>query len=134
MKSFKSTQAILGMIVAVLIVAGCSRAATVVNIVDAPVGLASKDYSLEEIQDAIYRAGIKSGWDFRPVEPGHVVGTLKLRIHVAVVNIKFSPKVYSIVYYDSENLGYNGKTIHKNYNGWIQDLKRAISDQLANLK
>ena len=32
---------------------------------------------------------------------------------------------------DSSNLQYDGKTIHSNYNGWIQNLDKAIRTQLT---
>ena len=45
----------------------------------------------------------------------------------------YSTKAYSIVYKDSQNLDYNGttKTIHRAYNGWVQNLDRGIRTQLS---
>ena len=34
------------------------------------------------------------------------------------------------LYKDSANLHYDGKTIHSNYNGWIQNPDKAIRTQL----
>ena len=42
-------------------------------------------------------------------------------------------KNYSINYKDSTNLDYDGTNIHRNYNGWIANLDRAIKTQLATL-
>ena len=55
--------------------------------------------------------------------------TLNLRTHVAVTEITYNEQVFSILYVDSTNLQYDGTSIHKNYNGWIQNLERAISQQ-----
>jgi hypothetical protein len=34
---------------------------------------------------------------------------------------------------DSTNLDYDGNTIHKNYNGWVENLDKAIRVQLAKI-
>jgi len=65
-----------------------------------------------------------------PRSPGKVEGVLALRTHRAVVDIDYDTKVYSIKYKDSVNLDYDGKTIHKNYNGWVENLDRAIKSKL----
>ena len=68
-----------------------------------------------------------------PDRPGHVLGRLALRTHVAVVDIDYTDRTYSIRYKDSTNLDYNGTTIHRNYNGWIENLDKAIKAQLTAL-
>jgi hypothetical protein len=52
---------------------------------------------------------------------------------VAVVDIKYNTKTYSIIYKSSQNLDYDGKNIHSNYNGWIQRLNQAIQSQLSGI-
>ena len=66
-------------------------------------------------------------------KPGHMVGTLALRTHLAVVDVNYSVKSYSITYNDSISLNYDGTTIHTNYNSWIQNLHKGITAQLGNL-
>jgi hypothetical protein len=63
--------------------------------------------------------------------PGNVAGTLVVRDHKAVVDVNYDLKSYSIKYKDSTNLSYNGTSIHSNYNGWIQNLDKAIRTQLS---
>jgi len=53
--------------------------------------------------------------------------------HVAVVDVNYSVKSYSIQYKDSTELGYDGGNIHPNYNGWIQNLDKGIRAQLSTL-
>jgi len=67
--------------------------------------------------------------------PGKITGTLRLRTHTAVVNVIYDTSKYSIRYQSSIDLDYNAEkgTIHKNYNGWIQNLDAAIQRELANL-
>lgn len=59
------------------------------------------------------------------------VGTLTLRSHTAVVEIPYSSTSYSIKHRSSVNLDEGGGNIHKNYNGWIQNLNKGISTQLG---
>ena len=103
------------------------------NVTEAPVpkpGLTD-----EQMAAAIKRAGAGLGWAMMEKGPGKMEATLHLRKHVAVVDIDYNPKTYSIAYNDSTNLNYDAKgpRIHKNYNGWIQNLDNAINVQLTNL-
>lgn len=119
---------------AVIMLAGCATPYPVRNINAEPVvGPAGRAVSLDEVGKAILRAGATLGWQMKHMEPGYILGTLKLRSHVAVVDIRYTNKNYNITYKDSTNLDYDGKHIHNNYNGWISNLDRAIKTQLANL-
>ncbi|EGV33478.1 putative lipoprotein [Thiorhodococcus drewsii AZ1] len=62
-----------------------------------------------------------------------MIGTLYLRDHMAKVRILYDARRYSIRYQDSSNLKYNPdtKTIHSNYNSWVQNLDNAIRSQLS---
>lgn len=117
---------------AALLLAGCTSK-PIYNVVEAPIGAAKPNPSMEEIGRAIVRAGAGLGWQMTPNQPGHVTGRLALRTHVAVVDINYTPKTYSIRYRDSTNLDHAGTTIHRNYNGWIQNLDKAIRAQLSAL-
>ena len=80
-------------------------------------------------RNQIMRAGAGLGWEMEPAGPGLIRATLHLRTHVAVTEIAYTADSFSIRYLDSRNLQYDGTSIHKNYNGWIQNLERAISQQ-----
>lgn len=111
-------------------VAGC--AAPIYNVDSAPVTTSSaKQLSTAQVREAIVRAGASLGWIMKDAGPNSLVGTLHLRSHTAVVNIPYSEKSYSIKYVSSENLNAANGKIHKNYNGWISNLTRAIEVQLA---
>ena len=114
--------------VLVLLLVGC-RTADVYNVQNAPG--ASKAVSMADVEMAIRRAGHGLGWQIVPQGPGKAEGILVLRDHRAVVNITYDTKNYSITYKDSSNLNYDGKTIHSNYNGWVQNLDKAIRAQLS---
>jgi len=103
------------------------------NVNNAPINVSSTNYDLSDVTKAIQRAGTGLGWQMKSETPGHIVGRLYLRTHVAVVDITYTLDDYSINYKDSTNLKYNAgnNTIHKNYNGWIQNLNNAINAQLV---
>ncbi|MCC6608693.1 MAG: hypothetical protein IT515_03320 [Burkholderiales bacterium] len=112
--------------------AGC-RTAAVYDVLDAPVvgPAGGPKPTSAQVRNAITRAGSGLGWDIKEVQPFLLEGTLHLRTHMARVSIPYSAERYSIVYKGSENLNYDGKTIHSNYNGWIQSLDKAIKAQLS---
>jgi len=88
---------------------------------------------MEQVKKAIITAGAGLGWNIKTQSPGHLIGTLNLRKHTAIVDIKYTTENFSINYKDSTNLNYDGTNIHKNYNGWIQNLEKAIIVQISHI-
>jgi len=122
---------ILALVVALGI--GC-RSSVVFNVQNAPTSLIEgQKPSMKEIGKAITIAGAGLGWRMKAQGSGHLLGTLAIRSHVAVVDIKYNTENYSITYKDSTNLDYNGEYIHSNYNGWVQNLEKSINAQLSTL-
>jgi hypothetical protein len=117
--------------VLVLLVVGCRGTVPVNDVTGAPVVASKPNPSLDEVGKAIQRAGAALGWQMKEIKPGYMVGTLSLRKHVAVVDVNYSVKSYSIKYKDSTELNYSDGNIHPNYNGWIQNLDKAIRAQLS---
>ncbi len=117
--------------VAGLLVVACAQ--PIRNVSDAPVpktGLTG-----EQMAAAIKQAGTGLGWTMKEMGPGKMEATLRLRTHVAVVDIAYGPETYSITYKESTNLDYAAKEqrIHRNYNSWIQNLENAIRVHLSNI-
>lgn len=116
----------------VVAIAGCGAAAPIKNVTDAPISSSmGKPMSKAEVRSAILRAGAALGWQMNDENPDLLVGTLKLRTHMAVIEIPYSSNNYSIKYRSSTNLKESNGTIHKNYNGWIQNLTRGINAQMT---
>jgi hypothetical protein len=114
-----------------LFVAGCTSA-PIMNVNEAAVSSASgKSLTSDQVRGAIVRAGAALGWQMKDEKAGLLIGTLQLRSHTAVVEIPYSPTSYSIKYRSSVDLDEKGGNIHKNYNGWIQNLTRGINAQLS---
>lgn len=127
----KNILKVLGVVVvAVVILTGCGSA-TVYNVDKSPV-MIEKKLTDKQMFKAIYAAGTTLGWNIKEIKPGLAFGQLNLRSHVAKVEIPYSAKEFSIIYKNSVNLRYDKAkgTIHTNYNGWIQNLEKAINIQL----
>ncbi|MEZ5659747.1 MAG: hypothetical protein R3E83_14795 [Burkholderiaceae bacterium] len=120
-----------GLIGLTLGTAACRSPNLVMDIQDAPIRPARA--SEASVYKAIADAGASLGWILRKKAPGQAEGTLNLRRHKATVDISYSAASYSIRYKDSENLSYDAdkRTIHPNYNGWIDNLNNAIALRLA---
>jgi hypothetical protein len=104
----------------------------IMNVDNAAISTPSgKPLTQEQVRAAIIRAGSALGWQMKDEGPNKMVGTLVLRTHTAVVDIPYSASNYSIKYRSSVNLEESGGNIHKNYNGWIQNLNRGINTQLS---
>jgi hypothetical protein len=117
----------------VLLMVGCTLR-PIVNVTDQPVvAAAGKQLTADQVRNAIVSAGNALGWVMTPVSPGQVSGRLLLRDHVAVVDVRYTANTYSITYKDSMNLNYRDGQIHKNYNGWIENLDRDIRNELLHM-
>ena len=110
----------------------CNTMAPIQNVESVSVSSSSnKPLSPAEVRAAIVRAGAGLGWIMKDAGPGRINGTLILRTHTAEVQIPYSPTSYGIHYKSSINLQESGGKIHRNYNGWIQNLNRGINAQIA---
>lgn|SRR5574341_391095 len=121
---------------AALVLGACATGAPIYNVTDAPIILApGKTATMQQVQTAILRAGTRLGWQMQPEGPGKMSGRLALarggKSHLAVVDIAHTTKSYSITYRDSSGLDAQNGTIHRNYNGWIQNLDKAIRSELT---
>lgn len=114
-----------------LLAVGC-RTSPVYDVNQAQI-VASRPVSMTEVEQTIRQAGASLGWQMVPKGPGNIEGTLILRDHRAVVDIRYDTTTYSIKYKDSSNLNYDGTNIHSNYNGWVQRLDNTIRARLTGL-
>lgn len=123
--------AVLATIATIAMIAGlsgCRTTGTIQNVAETPLDV-PREASLEDVSEAIWRAGRKLGWEIEAVGPGELVGTLHVRRHVAVVTISHDLHRFSIRYRSSENLRQRGEQIHPKYNAWVQNLAAAIATE-----
>jgi hypothetical protein len=125
---------IIGILLAAsaLVFAGCGTVQPIQNVENSPIILPpGKNVNMSQVTTAIMRAGAQLGWQMEPAGPGRVTGRIALRQHTAVIDVTHDTKSYSIKYRDSTNLDARDGMIHKNYNGWVQNLDKAIRSQLT---
>ena len=119
---------LIGTLLVTAALTACANPQPIHNVLNAPIG---KSMSLDEIGEKIRLAGTALGWQMQIQEPGRIYGRLDLRKHLAVVDIEYDTKQYSIKYRASNNLNAGNGMIHRNYNGWIQNLDKGIQTQLG---
>ncbi len=89
-----------------------------------------------QVTKDIKRALVGRGWVVAFEEPGHIESTLRLRDHVARIDITYDTATIKIAYVMSTNLDYKKKkdgsaVIHGNYLSWIDNI---VKDMDTNLK
>ena len=117
----------------VLVTLGCLASKPIHSVSDMPISTMKSNPTLAEIGKVIVSAGVGLGWQMKETKPGNIVGTYSTKDLVAVVDVKYSTKSYSIVYKDSTGLSYTGQTVHERYNMWIRNLDQKIRAQLSAL-
>jgi hypothetical protein len=122
----------LAVVAAATALTACNTIAPIQNVESVAVSsAANKPLTPAEVRGAIVRAGAGLGWIMKDAGPGMINGTLLLRTHTAEVQIPYSATSYGILYKSSINLQESNGKIHRNYNGWVQNLNRGINAQLA---
>lgn len=130
MRSWRAA-VLLALVVGVVGTSGC-RTAPIRDYSNQPVPAGA---TMAQVSEAIQGAGNSLGWAMKEEYPGMISGELFIRDHVAEIEVPYSTSGYSIRYKRSKNLKYNAakKTIHSNYNGWVENLDNSIRTRLARL-
>jgi hypothetical protein len=119
------------LVVMILALSGCfGRSQPLYEVHDMQVPDSARGLSDEQLTAAIRAAGSKRRWSMEKINPGLMRGTLKLRSHVAVVDIAYSNEAISLSHNSSQNLQFDGTNIHRNYNLWIRNLELDITESL----
>src|SRR4051812_32150372 len=130
----KNAITLLAVAAVALSLGGCARTAPMLTLDQVPVTtIDGKSLTANQVRQAIVAAGISLGWRIADAGDGRLEGTLLLREHTAVVDIPYTAKSYSILYKRSERLNEANGTIHSNYNGWVQNLDRAIRTEITRM-
>ena len=114
-----------------LAIVACARTMPLYNVSSAPVVTRSGGQeSTAQVRSAIIEALQDKGWIVKQDNPGKIVAEVLVRSHMAEIEVDYSATHYRITYKDSDNLLYDGSTIHRNYNKWIVLLERQINQRL----
>jgi hypothetical protein len=116
----------------VLIISGCGGGMNILDI-QSPISTASRNASLDSVARTIITASAFKGWQPEVSGEGHITATRHHTGHVAKVDITFTTESFNISYLDSDNMGYNGKTISPVYAQWVKELRDEIKRRLAKL-
>jgi hypothetical protein len=130
-RCIKTLPALALIILTGIYLASCARTMPIYNVSSAPVAAPSGPLSTAQVRAAIIDALHDKGWTVRQDNPGRVEAEVLVRTHRADVEIDYSATQYSITYKGSENLLYDGSTIHRNYNKWIVLLERQINQRFS---
>ena len=122
---------IIFVVIATSLLIACKRQDIVYDVIDAPVVTTSKNYTVEQMRNAIIRAGQSLGWRVQNSGKQRLRATLFVRDHMAQVMINYNWRAYSIRYENSRNLEYEGDSIHRNYNSWVRNLDNRIQSELS---
>lgn len=129
---------LLVVLLAGLALAGCRKGAPINDVNNSFPASASK-VTAAKVEDAIIRGGADLGWKITKVRPGEMEGSILVRgKHSVQVTIPYdvANRTYGIKYKSSSNLDYKAedRTIHPNYNSWVQRLDRAIGNEISRIQ
>ena len=131
MTSVSAKSLIASVALAAVFFGGC-KSRPVADVIGAPIPVAGgKTVSMDDVTNAIVRAGARSGWQVTPEAAGRLSARYNHLQHSAIVEITHDTKTYNIKYRDSANLKADAGEIHKVYNRWVSNLDRSIRGELA---
>jgi hypothetical protein len=111
---------------------GCvSMEPRVYDVRSAPLPLLQAPVRLDQIADAIMRAGASLGWQMRRTGAHDMTGILDVYHAEAVVSVHFTTHSYTIRYRRSRHLHAAAGRIEPRYNVWIKSLSQQIEFQAA---
>ena len=111
----------------ILTLAGCANLPPIQNVENTPI---TYNLEIDQVKQAIIDAGKSRDWVMYESTSGVLRGELLVRSHVAIVDVTYTDKMYSIKYVSSENLNQRDGLIHTSYNRWIENLNLAIRKNL----
>lgn len=122
---------ILLSVVAAFFISACSST----NYMDlqTPFNAASSNATLKSVGRTIITASAFQGWNVDVEGPGQIIATRHHAGRIAKVKITYTTNSFNIRYLDSDNMGYDGNSISRTYDEWVQDLQFAIQDRLEGI-
>ena len=104
----------------------CTRSVYVVNNRSFN-GSAPLSARTRQITEAVQEAN----WRVIGSEPGRMRVTFAYTEHRVTLDILYNETEFSLQYVNSAALNYDGSTVHRAYNEWVQALERQIMAQTA---
>ena len=105
------------------------RTAPIQDVIEAQLPTIPDAATAAAVDEAIWRAGRKVGWDVERLRPGEMQATWRFKHHRAVVSITHVGRRFNIRYESSRNLLHRDDLIHSKYNRLVQQLMRQIQEE-----
>jgi len=123
-----------GLIAVALSAAGCGTSQPRASYTSLTIA-AKSNPTLDQVTEAIMRAGPAKQWQMKLVRPGLIEANRSWGggKHQIVVNVTYTAKRYSIEYKSSQNLKVRSGSIHWSYNREVNRLNDEIQRQTAAL-
>lgn len=121
---------LLAFVLISLAVVGCSQNEAIYTVEHASVSGPGGQLTDDQVHNAILTSLQTRDWVVQEEMPNKIIAKQTFRKHSATIQINYSQTGYSLLYRESENLGYDGSEIHRNYNKRIRQLEAEINRQL----
>jgi hypothetical protein len=123
---------IVGLSAGLLALPACRVNTQPVMNVERPIYKNHGQLDLDTIREKIVAGLDDKGWGVVEEAKGWMVAEVRDDEHWARVRITYDEDEYSIIHFESHpDFLWNGSTIHRRYNGWVENLDEAIADQFA---
>ncbi len=123
---------IVGLSAALFALPACRVNTQPVMNVQRPIYKNHGQLDLDTIREKIVAGLDEKGWGVIDEAKGWMVAEVRADEHWARVRITYDQDGYEIIHFESHpDFLWNGSTIHRRYNGWIENLDEAIAEQFA---
>jgi hypothetical protein len=121
---------IVGLGLGLLALPSCRINTQPVMNVERPIYKNHGELEIALIREKIVAGLDDKGWGVIDESDGWMVAEVRADEHWARVRITYDESHYAIIHFESHpDFEWNGKTIHRRYNNWVENLDEAIRDQ-----
>jgi hypothetical protein len=121
---------IVGLGVGLLALPSCRVNTQPVMNVEHPIYKNHGQLEIAAVREKIVAGLDDKGWGVIDESDGWMVAEVRDDEHWARVRITYDENHYTIIHFESHpDFEWNGKTIHRRYNSWVENLDEAIADQ-----
>ena len=121
---------IVGLGVGLLVLPSCRVNTQPVMNVERPIYKNHGQLEIAIIREKIVAGLDDKGWGVIDESDGWMVAEVRDDEQWARVRITYDESHYTIIHFESHpDFEWNGKTIHRRYNSWVENLDEAIGDQ-----
>lgn len=110
---------------------GCSPNMAMVRSPKYELNTVEPSLSEDQVAQAVRQGAVAAGWSIVSEKPGVVLARASEGGHHATVSVRYDDNGYVISHESSsEGLKYDGETIHRRYNYWVERLDRFVKQEM----